>query len=215
MAVFARPAVPGRVKTRLSPSLPADLATRLYAAMLADTLETASRAQAERRAIYWSEALSADPPPGFEAREQRGAELGARLAAAFEELLAAPGDRAVIVGADCPDLAVAGFAGAFRALEDHDVALGPARDGGYWLIGLRRPAPALFEGVAWSSDRVLDQTRERAAGAGLTVATLEVLEDLDTPGDLVRLIARRAVADGATSHLDEALRLAGLLPPRS
>uniref|UniRef100_A0A832MME6 Glycosyltransferase n=1 Tax=Eiseniibacteriota bacterium TaxID=2212470 RepID=A0A832MME6_UNCEI len=219
VALFARPPVAGRVKTRLSPALPAPLARDLYAALLHDALAALAAASAGERFIYWSEAPSAGAapvatPPGVRTRLQGGADLGARLAAAFDELLVAPGDRAAIVGADCPALRAAHLDGALARLADADVALGPAADGGYWLIALRRPAPALFRGVAWGSARVLAETLERASVAGLTVATLETLDDLDTPADLARLVARAAAGrEAPPARLAQALRTMGLLPP--
>jgi hypothetical protein len=231
IAVFARPPVTGRVKTRLSPALPAGLACGLYRAMLADALAAAAATPAGRRAIYWAEPPSgsegvADPvvPAGFEVRAQRGADLGERLSAAFAELLGGSEDRAVILGGDCPELSSGDLAAAFAALERHDVALGPSADGGYWAIGLRRAAPALFRGIAWSTSQVLEQTQARAHAAGLRVARLETRHDLDTPADLIGLVARLAVArasraapgvtasTSAGAHTRRALEALGMLP---
>src|SRR2546426_11246160 len=116
-AVFARPPVPGRVKTRLAGALTPELACDLYRGCLEDALEAARGAGADERWVYWAEPPR-DPhaPPGFGARLQRGADLGARLAAAFEELLVAPGDRALILGADCPELDAPRLASAFEGL---------------------------------------------------------------------------------------------------
>lgn len=218
LALFARPPVAGRVKTRLSPALPPRLACDLYAALLGDALEALGAARAAERFVYWSEdapeAATVALPPGVAARRQAGGDLGSRLAAAFAELLPAPGDRAAIVGADCPELRAAHLERAIEALGAHDAALGPAADGGYWIVALARPAPALFAGVAWGTDRVLAQTLERARAAGRRVALLETLADLDTPADLARCAARAAVAPAGTSpRLAAALRALGLAPP--
>jgi hypothetical protein len=217
IALFARWPAPGEVKTRLSPALPASLACDLYRAMLEDALALAAEASADERFLYWAGAPAARdaPPPGFEVRDQKGDDLGARLALAFDDLLRAPGDRAVILGADCPALEAATLRAAFDALEAHDAVLGPARDGGYTLVGLARRAPELFRDIEWSTPRVLDQTLERAARAGLSVSLLPALDDLDTPEDLVRWLALRAAGrgPGARLELDQALRAIGLLPP--
>ncbi|HEV2105594.1 MAG TPA: TIGR04282 family arsenosugar biosynthesis glycosyltransferase [Candidatus Eisenbacteria bacterium] len=213
LAVFARRPEPGRVKTRLSPALPTPLAAALYAAMLADAFAAGAAAAAGERCAYWSDGAG-QTPAGWRACAQRGADLGARLAAAFAELLAAPGDRAVIVGSDCPALAPTLLDAAFAALAHADLVLAPARDGGYGLIGLARTAPALFEGVAWSTDRVLAQTRERAGALGLRVELLPPLDDLDTPDDLARLVG--ALAAGRGDACGPAMRAAlggiGLAP---
>ena len=214
LGVFARPPEAGKVKTRLSPALPARLACDLYRGLLADALAVAGMAAAERY-VYWSDTASTDASDlarGFTAREQRGADLGARLDHAFAELLPDPADRAVVIGADCPELEAREIAAAFALLQSHDVALGPTSDGGYYLIGLRRPAPALFSDIAWGGDQVLNQTLDRAAVLNLSVAMLEPREDVDTPADLVRLIARLAPGGAGAAHTRAALRALGLLP---
>jgi hypothetical protein len=217
VAVFARWPEPGRVKTRLTPALPAALACDLYRAMLGDALAAAMSAAADTLALYWSDAPAdrsevAVPAP-FEVRDQQGADLGARLERAFAGLLRTPGDRAVIIGADCPDLDAVALRRAFERLAVHDLVLGPARDGGYTLIGLRHPAPELFHGVAWSTPGVLGQTLARAATLGLGVAQLDPLDDLDTPADLVRWLSGTCVRLGTTApRTRAALAAMGLLP---
>jgi len=218
LAIFARVPVSGRVKTRLSPAIPLPIVAQLYRAMLADALEVVASSGTGQVSLYW-DSIGEEPSdpalPGVAIRHQRGAELGERLSSAFGELLAEPGDRAIVMGSDCPDLGPAVLVEAFAALEDRDLVLGPARDGGYYLIGLRRPAPALFEGVSWGTDQVLGQTLGRAEGMGLRVARLAVLDDIDTPDDLVRFVARRCVSPpGPGARTEEALRDLGLLPGR-
>ena len=154
IAVFARWPRMGTVKTRLTPALPAALSLALHRAMLADTLAVARATAAERRILYWGDAPDAvdagvDPaadPPGFETRHQRGADLGARMSIAFEELLAAGTDRAVLVGTDCPDLGPAGI-GAFG----HSFAYGAGggQQVGYAYVGSHYRA-SLWSGTAAS-----------------------------------------------------------------
>ena len=219
LAVFARIPAAGHVKTRLSPALPPHLSAKLYLAMVADSLEGAVSAIADQVSVFWASdgALAAGLalPAGVAVRHQQGADLGERLASAFAELLAGPGDRAVVVGSDCPDLGPGVLGEAFAALADRDLVLGPARDGGYYLIGLRRPAAGLFEGVGWGTSRVFTQTLERAERLGLEIARLAVLDDIDTPEDLVRFIARRCISPpGPGARTEAALRDIGLLPER-
>jgi rSAM/selenodomain-associated transferase 1 len=218
LALLARWPAPGEVKTRLSPALPAALACDLYRAMLEDAIAAIAGAEAEQRFVYGSGAPAPREglpvPPGFRVREQAGRDLGERIEHAFADLIVAPDDRAAVIGADCPALDAAMLDDALAALASHDVVLGPARDGGYYVIGLGRQAPELFRGIEWSTARVLDQTLGRAAQAGLTVALLPPLDDLDTPEDLVRWIAIRARGGPpAPGALDRALRAIGLLPP--
>jgi hypothetical protein len=219
LALFARWPESGRVKTRLTPAVPPALALDLYRAMLADAIAVAAAAKAGERFLYWGESPAArdgfDVPGGFQVRDQRGRDLGERLEHAFAELLARPAERAVIVGADCPALEPKTVDAAFEALESHDLVLGPARDGGYYLIGLARLSPALFRGIEWGSARVLEQTIARAGNEGLRVQRLEELEDIDTAEDLLRWIAARVAGGGRREPraLDQALRTIGLLPP--
>jgi len=187
--------------------------------MLLDALEVALGSGADHVALFWSPDADLAPglllPSGVAVRHQRGADLGERLAAAFAELLAGPAGRAVAIGADCPDLGPGVLREAFAALGDHDLVLGPARDGGYYLIGLRQRAPALFQGVSWGTDQVLSQTLERAERDALRVGLLGVLDDIDTPEDLVRFVARRCVSPpGPGPRTEMALREMGLLPAR-
>jgi len=218
LAVFAKPAVEGAVKTRLSPALPPALACALYAGMLADVLDAARHARADERFVYWASVPPAPGavPGGMAGRRQAGDDLGARLTSAFDELLAPPCTAAVIVGADGPDVSSADLDAAFEALAAADAVVAPAADGGYGLIGLSRPAPDLFSGIAWSTPAVLEQTLARAASAGLRVATLRALDDIDTAADLARWIGRRAAEDGAgAAHTRAALVRMGLLPERA
>jgi len=218
LAVLARAPREGAVKTRLGPSLPAPLAKRLHIGLLADAVEVAAAWGDGQVTIFWEgEPEGADGPTlGSEIaeRRQRGADLGERLAAAFSDLLSTSVDRVVAIGSDCPDLDTDRIRAAFTALDHHDLVLGPARDGGYYLIGLARLVPELFRRVSWGTDQVLAQTLARARSAGLEACLLAPLEDLDTPADLVRFIARRAVSSpGPGRHTETALRVMGLLPP--
>jgi rSAM/selenodomain-associated transferase 1 len=216
VGIFAKPPVEGQVKTRLTPSIPPGIAADLQLCMVLDAIQTAQAARAGPVALYWASDSGkggfADHLEEMEIRHQRGADLGERLASAFDELLA-DADRAVVIGSDCPDLSPALVREALAALAEADLVLGPARDGGYYLIGLRRPSPGLFQGIAWSTSRVLAETLARAERLGLRTRCLEMLDDLDTPDDLVRFIARRSVTEVTTGEGTEAvLRQIGLLP---
>lgn len=141
------------------------------------------------------------------------------MADALQSMLARA-DAAILIGTDCPDLSVGLLVEAFEALRTSDVVIGPAFDGGYYLIGLRRQAPALFEGVAWGTSEVLAATLARAASLGLVVHKLPTLSDVDEPGDLA--VWERVKAGCQTvgvppelsiviPTLDEAAEIAGLL----
>jgi len=188
VALFARWPELGRVKTRLSPALPPELALRLYEAMLADALGAVSRSRADESFVYWADAPR-DRGPWDEkitparSRDQTGEDLGARLERAFDDLLKDGPARAVFLGADCPMLDADALRRALEALAEHDLVLGPSHDGGYYLIGLAAPQPALFRGISWSTAAVAVQTRTRAGALGLSCAVLRPLRDVDTARD--------------------------------
>ena len=213
LGLFAKRPVAGAVKTRLSPALPAALARDLYAALLDDALSAARVARVDERSVWWDAPVDQAVTPGFEARLQHGADLGARLANAFARLTE-NGARAAIVGTDAPALGAPAIERAFDALDTHDAAFAPSSDGGYALVALARPEPALFEGIAWSTPSVFEATLAIAARRGLRVARLEPLDDLDVPRDLVRWAARVAIeARGIGPATAAALRAMGLAPP--
>jgi len=134
--------------------------------------------------------------PGWTLAPQGDGDLGDRLARAFAEHFQAGARKVVILGADCPDVNLADVAAAVEALETADVVLGPALDGGYWLVGLREPQPDLFRDIAWSTGQVRVQTEIRAAQAGLSLARLRTLSDVDTEEDWRLWKARQGEPSG-------------------
>ena len=132
--------------------------------------------------------------------------------AAFEALFAQGYQQVLIIGTDAPTLPLDHVKQALTRLEQHDLVLGPALDGGYYLIGLKRPIQALFHDIPWSTDQVLKRTQEQAAKAGLTVALLEPWRDVDTLDDLQALIDANA-ADAKRPKNDRVFssRTAGVL----
>lgn len=182
------------VKSRLHAVLGAAPATLLYRCFLLDGLEAAAALPGVAPVLAYSppravRAMAAVAPPGMRLLAQPGGDLGARMVHLVARLLADGHRAALLIGSDLPTLPPAYLAEAARALGEGaaDVVLGPAEDGGYYLIGLARPAPALFEGVAWSTGGVLAATRARARGLGLREHLLPIWYDVDTPADLGRL----------------------------
>ncbi|MCA9736645.1 MAG: TIGR04283 family arsenosugar biosynthesis glycosyltransferase [Gemmatimonadota bacterium] len=186
--VFAKLPVPGQVKTRLARDVGPERAAALYAGM--------GRAVVDRlRGGPYRLIVCHDPPErseevaawlgrsGTEFWPQRAGDLGERLVHALAVALG-QADRVCVVGTDAPDLDRDLVAQAFANLGPGRVVLGPARDGGYYLLGLSEPCPALFRDIQWSTPAVADQTRARARGEGLTVVELPPLTDVDTLADL-------------------------------
>jgi rSAM/selenodomain-associated transferase 1 len=192
IAVFARAPVAGQAKTRLAPLLGAEGAAMLQADLVLRTLATAT-ASAVGPVELWCSPDASHPffarcaaELGVRLREQRGRDLGERMSAAFD---AALGENAalVVIGSDCPALTPAVLREAAQALEAHDAVIAPAEDGGYVLVGLSRPDPGLFTGVAWGGSTVMAETRARLARGGRQWKELGTFWDIDRPEDYARL----------------------------
>jgi rSAM/selenodomain-associated transferase 1 len=126
--------------------------------------------------------------PGWQSHPQGAGDLGIRLHRAFEEAFASGAERVAIIGSDCPYLGVDDIATAWARLADHDVVLGPAADGGYWLVALRQAHPQLFQDISWSTSKVLAETRFKATQSGLRVCLLRELIDVDTEKDWLEFV---------------------------
>jgi len=216
LGLFVRVPVPGSVKTRLVPPLSPEAASKLYLAFLQDF--TARLQQSRLRPTVFIAGGGAGDlggwlPGGWPVVEQRGETLGERLASAFEHLLEPAGTRAVVIGSDSPDLPLVHIKRAFRLLKHRDAVLGPALDGGYYLIGLRRPVPSLFEGVAWGTDAVFNQTVGAAEKAGLSISLTPPWYDVDDAASLALLrslcTARRLAGGERLPNTEHALETDG------
>lgn len=192
LIVFMKAPVPGTTKTRLADGIGTDAALDVY------------RACVERLARMWSSvdmhvAVFVDENEHAGAvrawlsldhvHVQEGADLGARLKQAIAVAFAHGASRTLIIGTDAPLLDDTLLYAAERKLHDHDVVLGPAYDGGYYLVGVAEPLFELFDDISWSTDRVLTQTLGIAAERGRTCALLEPLRDIDTADDLRSVLA--------------------------
>jgi len=191
LIVFTRFPEPGRTKTRLIAALGARGASDLQRRMTGHTLNRvrAFREKAPVEVEVRYEGASRERIREWLGRDLRlspqgGGDLGLRMDRAFQEAFRSGAKRVALIGTDCPGLGLDQLKEAFRALREREVVLGPARDGGYYLVGLRRPRPELFRGIAWGTGEVLARTREIAAGRGLCAALLAPLEDVDRPEDL-------------------------------
>ncbi len=194
--VYTKPPIAGHVKTRLIGALGAEGAAELHDALLRDLLDGLAGG-AFRVELRWA-VVGDGPPPelGLAWAPQQGADLGERLWSGLQAA-AAGGALVAAVGSDHPDLRRESLEAAFDELErGADVVLGPARDGGYYLIALRPESlrPELFRGIAWSTDEVYAATVARCRALELRVASLPEGADVDTPADLARLAARLSLA---------------------
>jgi uncharacterized protein len=199
LVIFGKAPIPGQVKTRLCPPLTPDEAATVHGSFVLDTLER-TRTAVSKFQLSVDRYLACAPSsslPFFKIMEERqtvrlldqeGEDLGTRMHRVFDTLFSRGYGRVVIVGTDVPTLPIERYQQAVQLLDRHDTVLGPALDGGYYLIGLKKAAPAVFHEIPWSTDRVLALTKEKAAALGLSIGFLPEWRDIDTIDDLKMLI---------------------------
>lgn len=202
--------VPGKVKTRLVPLLTFDEAARLYTAFLCDSLTWFHRVsphiktvvyvadgkdtEAMRELFVNNHTLSESAASELRILPQRGQDLGERLQNAFAESFAAGFHRVVAVGSDQPFIPTEYVLEAFSALEQNDLTIGPAQDGGYYALGLKSPHPTLFQDMPWSTPELFVQTMQAARANQLSVCQLPLWHDVDDVDGLRWLIAQKGAA---------------------
>lgn len=194
LIVFTRYPEPGKAKTRLIPALGEDGASNLHRQMTEHTLSQVRELQSDRATrveVYFTggdQSLMQDwLGTDIIYQPQGEGDLGQRMKSAFQTAFAVGMEGVAIVGTDCPGLDAKIMAQAFEQLNGHDLVLGPATDGGYYLIGLRRVIPELFAGINWGTSEVREKTVAIAISLGLVVAYLPPLFDVDRPEDLAKV----------------------------
>ena len=213
--LFVKQPSPGQVKSRIGAVLGSDRALELYRNFVLDCLETVERTGIPFR-------VCVHPPDAIPEMvawlgsdraclHQEGGDLGQRTEQAFLAIFAQGADRAILIGSDLPDLPIEILHQAMDALDRHDAVIGPARDGGYYLIGLRRGdfLPEVFRGISWGGPGVFEQTMEVFRQAGTKVHVLPPWQDVDTVEDvrdLMRRNAQTAFSAGRTMHYLQTIR---------
>lgn len=190
LIIFTRYPEPGSTKTRLIPALGAEGAATLQRQMTEYTISKVRELHGNSIAVevhfdggkqqLMQDWLGSD----IVYRPQSSGDLGSRMARSLSLALQSGTERVVIIGTDCPGLNAQLMAQAFHQLHSHDLVLGPAMDGGYYLLGLRYFIPELFSGISWGTAEVLQRTVDIAKNLNLSVAYLPHLADVDRPEDL-------------------------------
>jgi rSAM/selenodomain-associated transferase 1 len=206
VVIFGREPVAGRVKTRLASAVGAEAAARVYAVLLEHAIQAAVAAGVD---VILS--LAEPPSPAWAApvtlrhEVQSGVDLGRRMAECFHRGFHDGAGRVVIAGSDIARVTSRHLQTAVGALDRHPVVLGPAEDGGYWLVGQRAPGVDLFTEIPWSRAETLEFTRSRLKAHGLDWHELETLPDIDTARDLQRALIDPQVDEELRRRLQLAL----------
>ena len=193
--LFIKAPMQGRVKSRLADAIGEEAALDLYRSFILDTIDMLERTGCEFRIFCHPPEAVAEVSLWLRASPvvpQEGDDLGARMENAFRRVFSEGWSRAVLIGSDIPDLPESVIPEAFTLIMKHKVVLGPAADGGYYLIGFDREAflPAPFSGISWSTADVFARTRDVLQAAGLRVPLLREWRDVDSFDDLQALAAR-------------------------
>lgn len=211
LVAFAKHWHPGEAKTRLGAVIGMEPAAEFQRWCVERVISRL--AGVTRRSSLWVspaeriEAFRGLLLPGWELRSQVGGDLGERLERAFDESFSQSEGPVIAIGTDTPELTPEQIAEALRLLQEGDLVLGPAHDGGYYLIGLARPCPEIFREMPWSSSALTEVTLRRAAELGLVTKQLPTMHDVDEYGDFVSLMRRmaedeRARCDGSLAWLE-------------
>jgi rSAM/selenodomain-associated transferase 1 len=184
LIIFIKNKEKGKVKTRLAATVGNDEALNIYEQLLELTKDVTKKTSTTRYVYYSShiEMIDEGETDYFNKKTQRGADLGARMNNAFEDILQQH-KYAVIIGSDCAALTTQIIESAFESLTSHDLVIGPALDGGYYLLGMKKLHNKLFQDIVWSTETVLQDTLLQAQKTNLSVHQLQTLSDIDNEID--------------------------------
>jgi rSAM/selenodomain-associated transferase 1 len=185
LLIFTRNPVPGKCKTRLAATIGEKAALDIYIFLLRHTAAICARLKGVRKMVYFSESLGDGTiwdTETFHYRLQRGDDLGMRMRQAFEDAFKSGYREVIIIGSDLLDLSTADLQNAFELLSENEAVLGPAQDGGYYLLGLTRPVPGIFHNKSWGTNTVLKDTL--ADLRNVKIALLPERNDIDRYEDI-------------------------------
>lgn len=208
--VFVKYPSGGMVKTRLSKTLGTEFAVRFYKAMAQHTFQVCHSLPEKDKDLFlfydnaeMTELVKKWVPAGFSFHLQEGNDLGGRMKAAFYRIFRKGYKKVIIIGTDCPQINVNIISKSFEELSQHDVVLGPSSDGGYYLLGMNKYFPYLFDNIEWSSISVLSETIKKIKAKKLEVFMLPRLIDIDTEEDIQKWLSQTEEENGMTDLIDE------------
>ena len=187
LLIFAKNPIIGQTKTRLAKSLGDDVALAVYYRLMNKAQQVTTKLAFDK-IVYYSDFIDKEDSwdnSRYKKQKQVNADLGTRMNLAIQESLEAGYEKVVLIGTDIYELTVELIEEAFAALDNHDIVIGPAKDGGYYLIGVKKANPSIFKLSAWSTNSVLKETIELVNQSRLSLKILKELNDIDEPEDLV------------------------------
>jgi rSAM/selenodomain-associated transferase 1 len=186
LIIFAKNPEYGKVKTRLAATIGNEQALFIYQKLIEHTIAITKKISADKIVYYSDSIVEKDTWENniYQKKLQSGTDLGERMKNAFKSSFTAGYQKVIIIGTDCFELNEEFISIAFEKMNDDDVVLGPAKDGGYYLLGMKKFYPSFFENIEWSSEKVLKQTLTTAMRLNLSVFLLPQLSDIDREPDL-------------------------------
>ena len=184
LILFVRTPEKGKVKTRIAAIAGDDAALEIYQRLLQHTQQITAPLSCDKYVFYADRIETDDLWNGYNKQLQPGTDLGNRMLAAFSCLFKKGYQRVCIIGSDCYDLSTTIIEQAFTELSKTDLVIGPANDGGYYLLGMKDGVKDIFQGIAWSTEKVLEQTIAQITASGFGYSLLPVLSDVDTAADV-------------------------------
>lgn len=184
--IFIKNPEKGKVKTRLAKDIGEEEALNIYLSLLKKTRDVTNKADADKFIFYSNYIDGQDDwdSNAYHKLLQRGLDLGERMYHAFKSIFSKNYFKAIIIGSDCPQLSVEILNEAFNKLDSRDFVLGPAKDGGYYLLGMKKIEPEIFQNKSWSTSTVLEDTITDIGNMNKTYWLLQELSDIDTADDL-------------------------------
>jgi rSAM/selenodomain-associated transferase 1 len=187
LITFVKNLIPGTVKTRLAKDIGQDLAMEVYKELVSYTSDITDKVKEVDKVVYYSQYVEMwdfFSDEKYQKKVQEGNDLGQKMLNAFYDSFEDGYSKAILIGSDIPDLSKKVIVEAFEKLDDHDMVVGPAEDGGYYLIGLKDAHKELFEDMEYGHDKVFEELMDAAEDKNLKVATVKTLLDLDTKEDM-------------------------------
>lgn len=185
LIIFARNPIAGKVKTRLAATMGDEKALSIYNSLLQHTAKVSAEVSCDRF-VFYADGIALNDlwnDTQFNKRNQEGKDLGERMSRAFESIFHEQYDKILVIGTDCYELTAAIIQKAFHALDEYDAVIGPSADGGYYLLGMKKYYPFLFQNKVWSTATVCETTIQDFITNQLHYTTLPILNDIDTESD--------------------------------